>query len=335
MKILVPVDGSNQANAALEFVASRTTLLGHEPRVQLINVQPAVSARVVRVIGREEVNAFQRAEADEALRPAVDRLRQAGISPLASYALGGRANAIGAVATKGRADLVVMGSRGHSGLKGLLFGSMTNAVLAGCSTPMLILRSAKPPSRDSLSVGIAIDGSALGAAAVRWVIRHRDLFGAEPRIELIHVHHATLTEEHQGVEGGSRRVRAAFARAAGDDALSPDFDKVTAGPHKALAKAGIDAAVAHLSGPLAGEAIAAYARQRRLDVLVMGSHGRGAFKSLVLGSVAMRVAALCEVPLLLIRSRERASRSEGVRRLGIATDVKPRRPSVELERRAA
>ena len=335
MKILVPVDGSSQSQAALDFVASRTTLLGHEPRIQLINVQPGLSARVVRAIGREEAKAFQRAEADEVLRPAVARLRRAGISPLASYALGGRANAIGAVATKGRADLVVMGSRGHSGLKGLLFGSMTNAVLAGCSTPMLILRSAKAPSQDMLSVGIAIDGSPLAAAAVRWVIRHRDLFGAAPRVELIHVHHAALAEGHKSAHGAARRAQSALARVAANDTLTPDLDKLTAAPSRALAKAGIAATVVHLHGPLAGEAIAAHARRRRLDVLVMGSHGRGAFTSLVLGSVAMRVAALCEVPLLLIRQRERASRPASLQLAGAAIDATPGAPSPTLDRRAA
>jgi nucleotide-binding universal stress UspA family protein len=36
-------------------------------------------------------------------------------------------------------------------------------------------------------------------------------------------------------------------------------------------------------------------------VLVLGSHGYGAFKQAVLGSVATRVAAHCDTPLLLVR----------------------------------
>jgi len=39
-----------------------------------------------------------------------------------------------------------------------------------------------------------------------------------------------------------------------------------------------------------------------LDVLVLGSHGRGQFKAAVLGSVATRVAARCTTPLVLIRA---------------------------------
>jgi nucleotide-binding universal stress UspA family protein len=315
MKILVPVDGSSQANAALDFVASRTKLLGHQPSIQLINVQPALSARVIRAVGREEARAYQRAQADDVLRPAATRLRHEGIPAVASYALGNRVDAIGAVATKGRVDLIVMGSRGHSGLKGVLFGSMANAVLAGCSTPVLMLRSAKAPVKDTLSVGIAVDGSRLGEAALRWVIRHRALFGVQPHIELIHVHDGE-SDAPAPMDGVAWRAVPAYMRVASDDVLVPAFDKITAGPRKLLAKAGIDATVVHLRGPSAGDAIAAYARRRRLDVLAMGSHGRGAFKSLVLGSVAMRVAARCELPLLIIRAAERrpaAAKTRGPR----------------------
>lgn len=294
MRILVPVDGSSQANAALDFIASRTTLLGRDARIRLINVQPSVSARVARAVGAAQAKAFQRAEADEVLLPAAARLRDQGIAAAASFAVGPRADAIAAAAAKGRADLIVMGSRGHTGLKGVLFGSMANAVLAGCSTPVLMLRSAKAPSKDTLSVGIAIDGSRLADAAVRWVIRHRELFGAQPRIELIHAHEDAATDA--------------------DPALMPAFEKLMAGPRKRLAKAGIEATPVPLQGASAGDAIAAHARKRRLDMLVMGSHGRGAFQSLVLGSVVMRVAARCELPLLIVRGAVPADRSTAVPR---------------------
>jgi hypothetical protein len=60
MKILIPVDGSDQSNAALDFVASRSTLIGQDPEVHLLNVQPTLSVRVSRAIGREEAKAYQR-----------------------------------------------------------------------------------------------------------------------------------------------------------------------------------------------------------------------------------------------------------------------------------
>lgn len=308
MKILIPVDGSDPSNAALDFVASRSTLIGQEPEVHVLNVQSTLSVRVSRAIGREEAKAYQRAQADDVLHPAVERLKRAGVSAKASYVLGNRSDAIGAVAVRGGTDLIVMGSRGHSGLKGLLFGSMTNAVLAGCTKPLLILRSAKAPQRDSMSVGIAVDGSRYGQAAVRWAIKHRDLFGAQPRFELIHVI-GSEQSVRPPVEGLAYRATPVDGVAADDHSLAPQFAKVMAGALKLIAKAGLQATPAPLVGAQAGDAIAAYARKRQLDVLVMGSHGQGAFKSLVLGSVAMRVAARSDKPLLLIRDPRHAGRN--------------------------
>lgn len=307
MKILIPVDGSDPSNAALDFVASRSTLIGKDPEVHVLNVQPTLSVRVSRAIGREEAKAYHRAQADEVLSPAVARLKRGGVAAKASYILGSRSDAIGAVAVRGGSDLIVMGSRGHSGLKGLLFGSMTNAVLAGCTKPLLILRSAKAPQRDSLSVGIAVDGSRYGQAAVRWVIKHRDLFGADPRIELIHVIDSEQSTPPP-IEGLGYRGLPVYELAAEDPALAPRFAKVMAGATKLFTKAGMKVTATPLRGDRPGDAIAAYARKSQLDVMVMGSHGLGSFKSLVLGSVAMRVASRSDKPLLLIRDPRHAAR---------------------------
>ena len=58
MKIFVPVDGSDYSRAAVEFVASRSTLIGTEPQVELINVQFAVPVRAVarrRQVGTQRI----------------------------------------------------------------------------------------------------------------------------------------------------------------------------------------------------------------------------------------------------------------------------------------
>ncbi len=55
------------------------------------------------------------------------------------------------------------------------------------------------------------------------------------------------------------------------------------------------------AGRAVGAEIARAAEAERLDILVMGSHGRGAFTSALLGSVAWRVAATCATPLQVIR----------------------------------
>lgn len=51
----------------------------------------------------------------------------------------------------------------------------------------------------------------------------------------------------------------------------------------------------------AGPAIARYADDEKVDLIVMGSHGRTALANVVTGSVATSVLARCKRPVLLIR----------------------------------
>ncbi|MGE5714465.1 MAG: universal stress protein, partial [Betaproteobacteria bacterium] len=79
MKILLPVDGSEYSRAAVEFVASRTTLIGTEPQVDVINVQLPVPPRAARVVGKAALSEYYVDESDKALKPALKRLAKAGM----------------------------------------------------------------------------------------------------------------------------------------------------------------------------------------------------------------------------------------------------------------
>ncbi len=306
MRILLPIDGSSFSNAAVAFIASRDTLiLTQPPDVELLNVQYLVPARAARYAGKELVLSYHESEANKVIKPALATLKRAGLRASAKYVVGTPGTAVGRVAASDAADLIVMGSHGHTGFKSLLFGSVTNAVLASCDTPLLVLRGAvgpkKGPNKDALKLGIALDGSKYGIAAVRYVIKHRALFGALPSVTLLHVVPDLLNLVVPGffgdapVPGFKPEQVEAMQQAVFENAISP--------ARKLLQKAGLAATEIRLAGNNAGDALAAHAKQSKLDVLVMGSHGSGGLRSTVLGSVATRVAAQCRNPLLFVRQK--------------------------------
>jgi nucleotide-binding universal stress UspA family protein len=145
-------------------------------------------------------------------------------------------------------------------------------------------------------VVIAVDGSRHGLAAVRTALALRTLFGPAPEFRLLNV-----------VDGEDE---------------APGLEAATAPALALFAKAKVDAELVRLEGWNAGDVIVEYLASQPADLLVMGSHGRGAFKAVLLGSVATRVAARCKLPLLIARPRTRrrpADRKEG------GTPAAPRR----------
>jgi nucleotide-binding universal stress UspA family protein len=297
MKILVPVDGSSYSRAAIEFIASRATLIGASPDVQLLNVQLEVPVRAARLIGKEAVAAYYDDESKKALKGALSLLKRAGLQAGASYAVGHPAEAIARRAEEAGVDLIAMGSHGHGALASLLFGSVTLGVLGRTRRPLLLLRGHREAPGDSLKVGIAVDGSAYGVAAAEYVLEHRPLFGARPKFTVIHA-----VPEFGGAAMPDMAGIALPAYSAEEiKAMQQQaFDKAVAPVRRLFDQAGVAVDTVCLSGP-AGDEIAAHAKKRKLDLLVMGSHGYGAVKAAVLGSVAQRVAAHCATPLLLIR----------------------------------
>jgi nucleotide-binding universal stress UspA family protein len=300
MRILVPVDGSKHSQAAVHFVASRSTLVGAQPQIEVLNVQLPVPARAARVVGKDVVRKYYDEEAQRALRPALTALKKAGVEARSATRVGHVPEEIAAAAARHDSDLIVMGSHGHGAFAGLLLGSVTQGVLARSTVPLLVLRGradtdAGPP--DSLRVGIAVDGSRFGKQAVRYVLKHRALFGAAPQFTLLHVvsdFAGAVMPDMAGIALpalSAEEVKSLQQRA---------FDTAVAPMRKQFERAGTPVQAVALVGN-AGDEIAAWARKNKLDVLVLGSHGYGAFKAAVLGSVATRVAAHCNTPLLIVR----------------------------------
>ena len=67
MKILVPIDASPQTEYTLEFLASRTTLLGSNPTIELLNVQQPLPARACRLVGQEALARYYEDESEKVL----------------------------------------------------------------------------------------------------------------------------------------------------------------------------------------------------------------------------------------------------------------------------
>ena len=295
MKILLPIDGSEYSKNAIDFVASRTTVLGNNPTIELLNIQVPLPARASRLVGREALDRYYEEEADKVFTSARKVLKRDNITVTEAYRIGAPDEMIAQEADKLPADLIVMGSRGLTALKGLIMGSVTTGVLARTKCPVLLLRGKEAPLTDALRVGIAVDGSKYGMAAVNHVLKAIDFFGKGAQFYLINV-----VNDYAGAVMPDMAGMALPALSESEvlELQKKEFAETVDPLRPLFEKAGLKPTEVCLVGNPSDE-IAAFAKKNKLDLIVMGSHGYTRFKSAVMGSTATHIAAEGNVPLII------------------------------------
>lgn len=140
MKILVPVDGSPYTKRALAYLAAHEEWLGPQHRYTLLHAIPQVPARAASVIGKDTLRDYYDEEAEKIFKPIRSFFVKQNLDAEYVSRIGHAAEVIAAVGTKGKHDLVLMGSHGHSSLGNLVLGSVANKVLAHTTLPVLVIR---------------------------------------------------------------------------------------------------------------------------------------------------------------------------------------------------
>lgn len=146
-----------------------------------------------------------------------------------------------------------------------------------------------------MKILLAVDGSDYTVRAANFLIKHFDWFRAPPELHLLHV--------KLPIPKGLAATQAASIL--GSDAIADYYREESqaalAHAEKILREAGVAYTARYEVGGIA-DRICAYAGDHAMDLIVMGSHGHGAFANLVMGSVATKVlAAKSRVPVLIVR----------------------------------
>lgn len=305
MRILLPIDGSQYSKRAVEFLMNAEQLKIHTNTVVLLNVQKKLPAPVEHKLKDGFIEDVYNSEVKAILKPAKKKLEQAGFKVKTKIAFGRATENIVNTAKEIKASLIIMGSHGRTPVKGVLFGSKTASVLAQTRCPMLVIREGTSLGSGRHKIGICLDGSSYGDAAVKYVEDNIHLFGTDPVIYLINVitPYSGLIIPQISSFGAPSMTKEDF-----EDAQKVPMEPI----YEKLRDKDIETKVILLKGDPAAE-IAKYATENELTILVLGTHGRGAFQALMLGSTAMRVSASCDMPLLLVHRPKKDKISEAVK----------------------
>jgi nucleotide-binding universal stress UspA family protein len=190
-----------------------------------------------------------------------------------------------------RADLIVMGRRGRSGVRERLLGSITERVLRRSGPPVLAVPEGDVDDDTGTAYGnvlVTTDGSDLAAESGPYAADLARRFGAA-----LHVLNAVDIQAEAGVfdAGGVDREYIERLERRGEkyvDDLLADLDTTDLDVHEAV-----------IRGP-APDVITEYVADNGVDLVVMSSEGQSNLAGQQLGTVAGRVLRDVGQPVLVV-----------------------------------
>ena len=275
-RFLVCTDGSPASEGAVNAGVQLGTLT--EARVCLLEViNSPVAYGPVPVIPPRLLSALEE-QARNRLKKYQEQAAGAGVT-LESAVIAGLSVADGILEEAGarKPDWIIMGRKGLSGLGRSLMGSVTRQVIGSSPYPVLVMpREAKLEFK---KIMIAHDGSIFGENAWRQAI--------------------PLAQR-----ANSEVIAVSVAR---DRSRQSECQIVLQHLEASAEQHGIRLQSLFLEGrPF--ERIIQAAQEERVDLIVLGSHGRSGLASLLMGSVAERVTATVKCPVLVAKLPEDLAR---------------------------
>jgi nucleotide-binding universal stress UspA family protein len=141
MKILLPVDGSKSALNAAKYVAKLTKELSSKCTVTLISVHDDIGlGHVKQFVANSVIDDYLREVSEKELKGAQKVLDTAGVKHSMVIKRGNIANEIIALANKEKFDLIVMGSKGRSGIVDAIMGSVAQRVSNNAKQAVLLIK---------------------------------------------------------------------------------------------------------------------------------------------------------------------------------------------------
>jgi nucleotide-binding universal stress UspA family protein len=202
------------------------------------------------------------------------------------------------VARDEHADLIFMPTHARQGFDRLLLGSVAERVARLSMIPVMLMRLQANPAPLFEKIVLPVDGSETSQLAVQQAHDLAKQLGA--KITVLHVIERTPSPFYV-MDGGLSEPSAAC----NSSALRRKAEDITARVVQALGDVPVQTRIVR-GDTTVGAAINLETEAVGGDLILMGTHGRGGFERLLLGSVAETVAHHAKVPVLLVSPSQRA-----------------------------
>ncbi|MCV7383553.1 universal stress protein [Mycolicibacter longobardus] len=278
--ILVGVDGSPSSAAAVDWAARDAAL--HNLPLTLVHVlAPPVVMTFPETPMPPGFTEWQREQGERHLRHAVEVAEAAGAPRVAAETVLGSTVPTLVDLSRDAACLVV-GSRGHGRLRRRFLGSASSSLVRHAHCPVAVIHEGHPHPADA-PVVVGIDGSPVSEAATALAFEEASLRGVE--LIAVYAWHDTGLMDFPGLDPAvlaSDGELALAERLAGWRERYPDVTVRRVVVDDRPADQLID-------------------QSKEAQLVVVGSHGRGGFVGMLLGSVSQEVVESAHAPVVVVR----------------------------------
>jgi len=285
--VVVGVDGSEPAAAALDWAVRQAALEGRELVVVHACGVPGAMQDFEDIVANERgLMSVGRSIAREAVREA--RLTDATIGVDSVVTMGHAETVLGEASES--ADMIVLGARGRGTVASALLGSVSATLARESHCPVIIIRAFdEAPEKDERPVVVGVDGTPVSSAAVEFAFRMASLRAAP--LTLLH---ATWDLREQAAPVADLRSYAEKVN------LSEEEERLVAETVAGLCEKYPDVVVTetYRRGEPVRQLVEA---SREASLVVVGSRGRRLLATTLLGSVSRGVAERAYCPVAVVR----------------------------------
>jgi nucleotide-binding universal stress UspA family protein len=285
---LVATDFSPHAQRALDHGLALAKLFG--AKIELFTsayIPPQALAAMATGMSPTWIQ-DARDQAQTQLETLAAKLKSQGVALTTSASTDEPSTAICARADEIQADLVVVGTRGHTGIAHVLFGSVAERVARLSHSPVLAAHADTPPPDQYRRVLVPTDFSDDADLALAWARRLVEKTGGK----LILVHSYDIP--------AITSSGAALAIATIEQSLEKTSRERIEALRQSLTGLEVETVISH-GRPDAS--ILETAESSKADLIVMGTRGRTGLAHVVLGSTAERVLRRAHAPVVTVKVR--------------------------------
>lgn len=308
-RITVPLDGTWTSRQALPWAQTIAREAGCPIDLVRVAFPAALGTELygAAVLQPGDIEEMRRA-AQFDLQSLADEITAAGIAATSRALTGGAiSDALVEYLRTSQADLVVMATHDAGRVEHLLLGSVADSVVRHVHIPVLLVRpdqvapsfeSGRPIER----MLIPLDGSSFGEEIIRHAATLASLLKSDIVLLAVLPPIATAATPAAHVADSSLVNQSINARNVDQEIEHVKSKTVAlegiAGP---LRSAGLVVRTVVLTDAHAARAIVDYTKSESIDAIAMTTHGRGALKRIIAGSVSQRVLRTSHVPMLIYR----------------------------------